>query len=198
VSNQDHVGGGRLVGSEPLAEVFTGNADGLVGLVPGVDLGVDDVGLGEQNLEEIVDMGRERAERRGAPLVAVDVDDEELAFLASGIRGRGQGLCRRRPRVPGVPRDVQRASQGLVRRRLRGRPGERAGAGRRLVGRSRGHVVGRGLGWCPLHDVSLFVFLALAQRIPVGRGMHVQYGTSEEGLSKNQVLDICWKPRVPG
>ncbi len=71
------------MGLQPLAEVVTCNINGLVRLVPGVDLGVDDVSLAKKFFEEAVYVGRERAERGVVAHETVDVNHEERPFLRS-------------------------------------------------------------------------------------------------------------------
>ena len=98
---------------QPLAKVVTGNLDRLVGFVPGVDLGVDGMGLGEKVLQEGVYMGGERAEGRVVAHEAVDVDDEESPLVVVAVavnRRRHQRLGRRRP---GVARTPQRAGETI-------------------------------------------------------------------------------------
>lgn len=45
MAHEDDVGSGRFVRRQPSAEVVPGDVDGAIRLVPGIDLGVDDVGL---------------------------------------------------------------------------------------------------------------------------------------------------------
>lgn len=48
---------------KPQAEVITGDLNGLVSLVPRVDLGMDDMGLGQGFFQKLVYMSGKRAER---------------------------------------------------------------------------------------------------------------------------------------
>lgn len=75
VADEDDIRGGGLVRPEPLAEVVAGDLDGAVGLVAGVDLGVDDVRLGEGVAQEGVDVVGKGAEGLSVAVEAVDVDE---------------------------------------------------------------------------------------------------------------------------
>ena len=68
-----------FVWSQPCAEVVASACDVPAGAIAWVDLGVDGVGLGEKNGEQVVDMRRERAEGSLIPHEAMDVDAEELS-----------------------------------------------------------------------------------------------------------------------
>jgi hypothetical protein len=106
VPYKDHVGGGGFMRRQPLAEVITGHIDGLVGLVTGIYLGVNDMCLNQQVLQKAVYMSGEGAERSVVPHEAVDVDDEEPPFsvVLVAIVGRWyQGMSGRRPGVAVTP-----------------------------------------------------------------------------------------------
>lgn len=93
VADEDDIGGGGLVRLEPGAEVVASNLDGMVGLVAGVDLGVDDVGFGEQSAHEGVDVGGKGLEGLVVAVEAVDVDEEQLAArVREGDMGGCEGL----------------------------------------------------------------------------------------------------------
>lgn len=74
VSDQDNIGIVLLVGLQPGAELVSGHVDGLVGLVPGIYLGVDDVRLAQLFPQEVVNVCGEGAERGVVAHEAMDVD----------------------------------------------------------------------------------------------------------------------------
>ena len=73
MTHEDDIGCGRLVGLEPGAKVISCDIHSLVGLVPGIYLGVDNVRMGQGPLQEVVHMGRKRMEGGIVAHVAVDV-----------------------------------------------------------------------------------------------------------------------------
>lgn len=83
MTDQDDIGGGGLMGSQPVAEYVAGNVDGLVSLVARVDLGMYDMCLGQSMFEIVVDMGRKGAERGVVAHEAMDVDHQQRAPLSS-------------------------------------------------------------------------------------------------------------------
>lgn len=81
VSNQYHIGGRRLMRNEPLAEVIAGDFDCPVGLVARVNLGVDDMRVGESRSQVRVNMMGEGFEGLFVAIEAVDVDKEKCPTL---------------------------------------------------------------------------------------------------------------------
>lgn len=137
MADEDDIGIGGLMRLEPGAEVIAGDVDGTICLVARVDLGVNDVGVGDEVTKQRVDMSGKRAERLGVSVEAVDVNDEEqpardavehivghqgLRRSASRVRprsreetvgaGRGRGRGRRRRR--GVGHDASRSRTGSL------------------------------------------------------------------------------------
>ena len=62
---------------QPSTEVVPGDFDGSVAFVAGVDLGVNNMSLRKESLEEPVNVSREGPERLGVAVEAMDVDDEQ-------------------------------------------------------------------------------------------------------------------------
>lgn len=90
--HEDDIGGRRLVGLEPLAKVVASNLDGAVRLVTRVDLGVDDMGLGESRPQERVDMVGEGLEGLVIAIEAMDVDEDQGAARVRVGDIRDEGL----------------------------------------------------------------------------------------------------------
>lgn len=61
---------------QPGAELISGHFDGFVGLVPGVDLGMDDVRLAQLLPQEVVNMCGEGTEGSVVAHEAMDVDNQ--------------------------------------------------------------------------------------------------------------------------
>lgn len=105
--HEHHVGLGILMRGQPLAKVLGADLHGMVRLVPRVDLGVNDVGVGQGIFQAGVDVGGKRAEGLVVAVEAVDIYDEQAAARVMGERvgvglGRHEGLRRRRARVGGA------------------------------------------------------------------------------------------------
>ena len=93
--DQDNVGVVLLVRLQPGAELVPGYFDGLVGLVPGIDLGVDDVRLAQLFPQKVVDVCGEGAERGVIAHEAMNVDDQQgppvLVLVDGGPQRLGAG-----------------------------------------------------------------------------------------------------------
>ena len=86
MANEDHIGLGGLMGGEPSAEVVSSNLDGLVSFISGIDLGMDNMSIGQGQLEVLMYMSWKRLKRSLVAHEAVDVDAEELpAAIILGI-----------------------------------------------------------------------------------------------------------------
>lgn len=103
MSDQHDVGVLLLVRLEPGAELVPGHFDGLVGLVPGVDLGVDDMRLAQLFPQEVVDVRGEGAEGGVVSHEAMDVDDQQCPPVLILVDGGHQRLSAGRAWVSCVP-----------------------------------------------------------------------------------------------
>lgn len=82
VSYQDYIAIRVFVFRQPAAQVFCGQVECFVRLVPRVNLGVNRMGSCKLLFESHVYMKRERVERGFTPDEAVDVDDQKSPFQA--------------------------------------------------------------------------------------------------------------------
>lgn len=81
-----------LMGLEPGTEIRDGNVDGLVSLVPRVNLGVHHVGILDRRFDVAVNVCWERPEGLVVSIEAVDVDYQEPSSAPVRVRvaeGRG-------------------------------------------------------------------------------------------------------------
>lgn len=76
MTDQDNISILILMRLQPGAELVSGHLDGLVGLVPGVDLGMDSMRFAQLFPQKVVDVCGERAEGRVVAHEAVDVNNE--------------------------------------------------------------------------------------------------------------------------
>lgn len=118
MADEHHVGLVVLMRRQPLAKVLGTDLHGMVRLVPRVNLGVDDMGVGQRILEVGVHVRGKRAEGLLVAVEAVDVDEEKAAAGVMGeglgVRFRGdQGLGGRRAGVGG-PEVGAGGKEGIV------------------------------------------------------------------------------------
>ena len=79
MSQQHDIGVVAFVWGKPFAEVIASACDIPAGAIAWVDLGVNGVGLGQKDSEQVVDMRREGAEGGLIAHEAVDIYTEELS-----------------------------------------------------------------------------------------------------------------------
>lgn len=101
--DQDDIGVLLLVRLQPGAELVSGHFDGLVGLVPGIDLGVDDVGLAQLFPQEVVNVRREGTEGGVVAHEAMDVDNQQCPPVLILVEGGHQRLSAGRAGVSCLP-----------------------------------------------------------------------------------------------
>lgn len=89
--NKDHIRAVALVRFQPRAKVIPSDLYSLVRLVPRIYLGMDHMSLGQQLLQQRVNMCGKRPERLVVSVEAMDIDYEEPPF-AERCFGGDEGL----------------------------------------------------------------------------------------------------------